>query len=69
LLSVLLLLSNAAAQGYVDILPDEVKNPFYARHESITKMLLQPSVNEWVGQYSREPSPTWSEMFEWEPRH
>jgi hypothetical protein len=66
--AVFALLSNASAQGYIDIIPDEVKNPFYERHESITKELSKPQANEWVGTYSREPSPTWSEGFVWGPR-
>ena len=59
---------NGAAQGYVDILPDEVKNPFYERHERISKELVNPPANEWVGRYGREIGPTWSEVFIWEPQ-
>ena len=67
-LVVIVLLSNAAGQGYVDILPDEVKNPFYARQDIIVKELSKPQASEWVGRYYREPSPTWGEVIVWEPR-
>lgn len=61
------LLSDAAAQGYVSILPDEIKNPFFEKYNAISKALVDPPANEWVGRYSQDAGETWSELFVWEP--
>jgi hypothetical protein len=60
-------LPNAWAQGYVDILPDEVKNPFYERRERISSELSIARVNEWVGEYSIHVGETWSQGLIWGP--
>src|SRR5262249_6114160 len=67
-LVVLVLLSKAAAQGYVVVLPDEVKNPFQTRYQNISNALAEPTANEWSGNYFREMSTTWGESFIWEPK-
>ncbi len=64
------LAASAFAQGYVDTLPDEIKNPFVERYKSISKNLEdEPQSNEWVGQYSRQLAPTWSELLVWDQRN
>jgi hypothetical protein len=64
---IFLLLSQAAAQGYVVILPDEVKNPFQARYQRISEELRKPASNVWAGSYYRDPGETWDEELVWEP--
>lgn len=61
--------SDIRAQGYIDILPDEVKNPFIKRHDLISKELEKPVGSEWAGRYSRYIGETWSEFFVWSPEN
>src|SRR5690348_8186118 len=67
LLVILPFATSAFGQGYVDILPDEVKNPFIERHKIIEAQLSATPVDQWAGFYNREIAPTWSEMLVWEP--
>ena len=41
------------AQGYVDILPDEVKGPFRERYTQITSAIRVSHSDEWAGVYTR----------------
>jgi hypothetical protein len=59
---------TAFAQGYVVMLPDEIKNPFFERHKTITDQLAKGPANEWAGVYYREIGMTWSEGLFWDPR-
>lgn len=58
---------QTSAQGYVDVLPDEVKGPFLEKF----KLILSESrkSNEWEGSYTRYVGETWSEMLVWTPEH
>jgi hypothetical protein len=58
--------SAVTAQGYVDFLPDEVKNPFIEKYEVISGKLSAGPADEWAGTYSREIGPTWSEVLVWD---
>lgn len=67
-LSLLSVLAGGAfAQGYVDILPDEIKGPFFEKRKIIVEYLTKEPVNEWVGQYHIDAGLTWSEMLAWHP--
>lgn len=61
--------AGAMAQGYVEILPDEVKNPFFERQKSIINELSTVQASEWAGTYSRDVGHTWSEVLAWDPRN
>ena len=67
--STLMCFSNICAQGYVDFLPDNVKNPFIERRDLITKELEKPIKNEWAGVYSRYVGETWSEWLALAPQN
>jgi hypothetical protein len=64
----LVVCSNINAQGYVDLLPDEIKNPFYERRGRVVKE-LSGATPEWVGQYTRYIGETWSEVLWWGPQN
>jgi hypothetical protein len=64
----LALLSNAAAQGYVDVLPDHVRKPFQIRYDAISKAVTVPVTIEWAGSYYRDLGATWGESIIWEPK-
>jgi hypothetical protein len=67
-LLVFVLLSKAAAQGYVEILPDDVKKPFQERYENISRALNAPVADEWAGNYYRDLGSTWGDVMVWEPK-
>ena len=66
-LLIAVLLSRADAQGYVDVLPDEVKQPFQDRYQRISDAVAKFHSNEWVGIYYRDVAITQSETLVWEP--
>ncbi len=55
------------AQGYVDILPDEVTKPYYSRRDSIITGAKTAKPNEWAGWYSIDVGMTWSQRLLWAP--
>ncbi len=68
ILSVFVLSSaQISAQGYVDILPDEVKGPFIERYKRITSEVRDSHSDEWAGTYTRFVGETWSEALLWTP--
>lgn len=69
LLLLLLIGPSLKAQGYVDILPDEVKTPFIERYGLIAKELEKTVENEWAGTYSRYVAPTWSDYLFWSTKN
>ena len=54
-------------QGYVDILPDEIRAPFRERFTSITSQIGTTS-EEWAGTYTRYVGETWSDVLVWTPK-
>lgn len=67
LLLLMTLSAFAAAQGYVDILPDEIKNPFIERYKSLLDRQTTTTQDEWAGTYTREVGETWSDVFVLDP--
>jgi hypothetical protein len=63
----ILCFSLVRAQGYVDILPDEVKNPFQKKFNQLETDADKSVLNEWAGRYTRNIGETWSEIFIWTP--
>jgi hypothetical protein len=55
------------AQGYVDILPDEIQQPFRERYTRLTAAIRGSQSNEWAGSYSRYVGETWSDVLIWAP--
>lgn len=55
------------AQGYVDILPDEIKAPFRERFIKITSEIQGTPSDEWAGAYARYVGETWSDVLVWTP--
>lgn len=59
--------TQISAQGYVDILPDEVKGPFREKYTRITSEIRGSHFDEWTGLYTRYIGETWSEVLVWTP--
>ena len=59
--------AHVNAQGYVDILPDEIKAPFSERYTRITSEIQRTTSDEWAGAYSRYVGETWSDVLVWTP--
>lgn len=55
------------AQGYVDILPDEIKAPFLKRYTRITSEIQGAPSDEWAGAHARYVGETWSDVLVWTP--
>jgi hypothetical protein len=55
------------AQGYVDVLPEEIQQPFREKYTSITAQIRGSGLNEWAGSYSRYVGETWSDVLVWTP--
>src|SRR5687768_15154967 len=55
------------AQGYVDILPDEVTKPYYSRRDAILTDAKTGTLDEWAGWYSIDVGETWSQQLLWSP--
>ncbi len=68
LLGVLISAQMIVAQGYVDILPDEIQRPFRERFTKLTEEIRAPNSNEWAGSYSRYVGETWSDILVWTPK-
>lgn len=68
-LSVLISAQIIYAQGYVDILPDDIQRPFRERYTQLTEEIRPPYSNEWAGLYSRYAGETWSDILIWTPKH
>lgn len=56
-----------SGQGYVDILPEDVKVPFRDKYSQITANIQGLHSNEWAGSYTRYVGETWSEVLVWAP--
>lgn len=61
--------SQISAQGYVDILPDEIQKPFRERYTRVADDIKGFHSNEWVGSYSRYVGETWSDVLIWTPEN
>ena len=57
----------ATAQGYVDILPDEIKNPFIERYKSLLDRQTATTQDEWAGAYTQYAGETWSDVLVLDP--
>ncbi|HMO82036.1 MAG TPA: hypothetical protein PKD24_14695 [Pyrinomonadaceae bacterium] len=55
------------AQGYVEILPDEIKAPFRERYTRILTEIQGAKSDEWAGGYTRYVGETWSDVLVWSP--
>ncbi len=55
------------AQGYVNILPNEIQQPFRERYTRVTEGIRGSRSNEWAGSYSRYVGETWSDILIWTP--
>jgi hypothetical protein len=67
LLLLMTLSAFAAGQGYVDILPDEIKNPFIERYKSLLDRQTATTQDEWAGTYTRYVAETWSDALVLDP--
>lgn len=67
LLVCVLAISQMNAQGYVDILPDEIQKPFRERYTKVAAEIKNSPSNEWAGSYSRYVGETWSDILVWTP--
>lgn len=67
ILSVLFSTQIVHPQGYVDVLPDEIRQPFRERYTRITAEIRDPKLSEWAGSYSRYVGETWSDILVWTP--
>ncbi|MBK9163670.1 MAG: hypothetical protein IPM21_07115 [Acidobacteria bacterium] len=56
-----------SAQGYVEILPDEIKAPFRERYTGITSEIQRTTSDEWAGAYTRYVGETWTDVLVWTP--
>ncbi|MFZ1702126.1 MAG: hypothetical protein WBO10_07320 [Pyrinomonadaceae bacterium] len=57
--------STLNAQGYVDILPDDIQKPFREKYERVSAGIGGFHSNEWAGRYSRHVGTTFSDVLVW----
>jgi hypothetical protein len=65
LLLCILAASQMSAQGYVDILPEEIQKPFRDRYEKVNAAAKAGELGEWEGSYSRYVGETYSDVLVW----
>lgn len=55
------------AQGYVEILPDEIKAPFRERYTRVSSQIQSTTSDEWAGAYTRYVGETSTDVLVWTP--